>query len=85
MILRQVFFDMVMNVQAIIFSSIIGQIMEWGVESVMNFPTLVTLGIVELFFVGLLLFCWRGGEFFGENQAKFKENKFMRYWMVTSM
>ncbi len=50
----------------------------------MNFPTLVTLGILELFLVGLLLFCWRGGEFFGENQAKFHEKKFMRYWMVTS-
>lgn len=76
---------MVMNLQPVIFASLITQIMTNGVETMMNFPTLITLGIMEMFFVGLMLFCWRGGQFFGENQGKFQENKFMRYWMVTGL
>lgn len=73
-----------MNVQPVLYTTLTAQIITNGVESLINFPTLITFGVIELFFFGILLFCSKGGEFFGENQSKFKENKFMNYWLVSS-
>lgn len=53
-LLRQVLLDLLINVQPILISTTISLIVTAGIESLLNFPTLVTIGSVEMFTLGLL-------------------------------
>lgn len=72
MILRQLFFNLLMNVQSILVSQVIEIAVNNGIDGVLNFPTLIVIGSVEVFVVGMMAFCAVNKEYFGENQGKFK-------------
>lgn len=45
---------MVINIQPILISTTISLLLTEGIQTIINFPTLITIGCVEMFAVGLL-------------------------------
>lgn len=70
--------DLLINIQPVLISTTISLLVASGIESLLNFPTLVTVGCVEMFTIGLLSYLAIGGKnpseeySWGENKTLFK-------------
>lgn len=81
-IMRQLFFDLLINCYPIFILSTVQQFLSLNPSSIINFPTLITIGLMAIFLITMLLYCKMVNNGFGENQLKFKENKVVKYWAV---
>lgn len=73
---------MLINLLYIFIFASIEQVRYNGINSLLNFNSILVIGIMSVLLIFSLVFCSYQSSYFGENQLKFHRGKWMIYWII---
>jgi hypothetical protein len=81
-IVRQFAFDFIICCLPVIVYSLARQILSGTKGSMLTFSSILMVSSISILLVGLLAYCSVPDRYFGENQLKFRPNRWMPYWAI---